>query len=1068
MKRILFLLLLLLAYTLPARAQQPISGKVVSAVTNTPLPGAPVRLKGSSTGTMTDAEGNFTLARSRDQDTLQISYLGYLPYEAPLRLPLPDPFVIALQENSRQLREVVVSTGYQQLPQERATGSFAQVSKERFNEQVSTDVISRLEAVANGLTVDRGTDRRGRLMVRGLSTIMGPKAPLIVVDNFPYEGDINNINPNDIESVTVLKDAAAASIWGTRAGNGVIVITTKKGRFNQPLRLDFNTNVRMTEVPDLSYIPQMSSSDYIDTEIMLFGRGYYNSNINSVNRPALTPVVELLLQRRNGTLSEAEANARINALRAVDVRDEYNRHMYQRGVEQQYSLGLQGSSDKNAWLMSAGYDRNLSNLSASYDRFNLRFQNTLRPAKRLELSTGLYYTLSNSESGKPGYGQVTMLTSNLYPYARFADEAGNPLPVVKDYRQSWKETAGNGQLLDWNYYPLTDYRHSRTLGTLQDVLGNVGLSYKLPFGLEASLSYQYQRQQSSSEQLNDAQSYMARNMVNLYTQLDPITGEPVYRVPVGGILVVSEELIQSQSGRAQLGFNRTWGAHGISAIAGAEARQASTSGHGQRFFGFDENNLTFGQIDPVNFYPLITNGRTSTIQPAQHIRGMENRFLSVYGNAAYTFRERYTLSASARQDASNLFGVNANNRWNPLWSTGLAWNISEEAFYKWGALPSLKLRATYGYSGNVDMARTAVTTMTYRLIKSPLLAEPMAYIANHANPELRWERAGMFNLGLDFGSRNSRLSGSLEYFHKKGTNLYGWELADYTSGVGATMLRNVASMRGQGMDVELNSINLQAKRFSWSSHLNFSYFKDEVTDYYLGNQQASNFIASTPAISGLVGKPVYSIFSYPWAGLDPETGDPQGYLNGDVTQDYVALRGSEVQIDDLRYNGSAVPVYFGSLGNTLSFGNLSLTARLTYKFGYFFRRKSVNYNELYRNGEMHHDFANRWQQPGDEAITHVPSMPYPANTARDFFYSGSEVLVERGDHVRLQYISASYAFDKTTFKRLPFRQMQAYVNVSNLGLLWVANKQGIDPDYHLGTAPLPPARTYAIGLKASF
>jgi TonB-dependent starch-binding outer membrane protein SusC len=1068
MKRILLLLLLLLANTLPGRAQQPISGKVVSATTDQALPGAPVRLKNGSSGTLTDAEGNFTIARAGENDTLQVSYLGYHLHEVPLRLPLNGPLLIKLQENANQLQEVVVSTGYQQVPQERTTGSFAQVSKERFNEQVSTDVISRLEAVANGLTVDRGTDRRGRPMVRGLSTIMGPKAPLIVVDNFPYEGDINNINPNDIESVTILKDAAAASIWGTRAGNGVIVITTKKGRFNQPLRLDFNTNVRMTEAPDLSYIPQMSSSDYIDMETMLFDRGYYNSNINSVNRPALTPVVELLLQRRNGTISEAEANARINALRGVDVRDEFNRHMYQRGVQQQYSLGLQGGSDKNAWLMSMGYDRNISNLAASYDRLNLQFQNTLRPVKRLELSTGLYYTLSGSISGKPGYGEVTMLSSNLYPYAQFADEAGNPLPVVKDYRQSWKPTAGNGKLLDWNYYPLVDYRHSRSVGTLQDVLGNVGLRYELPFGLEASLRYQYQRQQTSTEQLHDAQSYMARNQVNLFTQINPDTGNPVYPVPVGGILGLSEELVQSQSARAQLGFNRTWGEHGISAIAGTEARQASTTGHNFQLFGFDENNLTFGRIDPVNFYPLITNGRSASIQTGQNIRSLQNRFLSMYGNAAYTFRERYTLSASARQDASNLFGVNANNRWNPLWSTGLAWNVSEEAFYNWEALPTLKLRATYGYSGNVDLARTAVTTMAYRFITSPLLAEPMAYISNYANPELKWERAGMLNLGLDFGFRNNRLAGSLEYFQKKGTNLYGWESADYTAGVGSTVLRNVASMQGQGVDIELNSINLQTKRFSWSSHLNFSYFRDEVTDYYLGNLQASNFIASTPNISGLPGKPVYSIFSYHWAGLDPATGDPQALLNGAVTKDYVTLRGSDVQIDELRFHGSAVPVYFGSLGNTLTFGNLSLTARLTYKLGYYFRRKSVNYNELYRNGEMHHDFANRWQQPGDEAFTHVPSMPYPANTARDFFYAGSELLVERGDHVRLQYLTASYAFDKANFKRLPFRQLQAYLNVNNLGLLWAANKQGIDPDFHLGNAALPPARSYALGVRASF
>ncbi|GAB3832880.1 hypothetical protein GCM10028895_51200 [Pontibacter rugosus] len=183
---------------------------------------------------------------------------------------------------------MVVSTGYQRIPQERATGSFAQVSEATLQEQVSTDILSRLEAVASGVSVDRSR-LTPELMVRGLSTINGPATPLIVVDNFPYEGDIGNLNPNDVESITVLKDAAAASIWGARAGNGVIVITTKKGRFNQPLTVGFNSSVSVSQEPDLSYLQQMKASDFIDVEQFLFEKGYYRGQLASSGRPVLSP-----------------------------------------------------------------------------------------------------------------------------------------------------------------------------------------------------------------------------------------------------------------------------------------------------------------------------------------------------------------------------------------------------------------------------------------------------------------------------------------------------------------------------------------------------------------------------------------------------------------------------------------------------------------------------------------------------------------------------------------------------------------------------------------------------------
>ncbi|WP_276346245.1 carboxypeptidase-like regulatory domain-containing protein [Daejeonella sp. JGW-45] len=233
----IYIILIILA-GLSAHAQNRVRGTVLSAENSAPLAGATVRIKNSTASVSAGEQGTFELnAGAAKELTLLVSFVGYDDRELELRLPLNNPLIIYLSDRTGMLSEVTVSTGYQEIPRERSTGSFAQVGNKLFNEQVSTDILSRLEAVAGSVSVDRATNPGGQLMIRGLSTIQGPKAPLVVVDNFPYDGDINNINPNDVENITILKDAAAASIWGTRAGNGVIVITTKRGKLNQPLVL---------------------------------------------------------------------------------------------------------------------------------------------------------------------------------------------------------------------------------------------------------------------------------------------------------------------------------------------------------------------------------------------------------------------------------------------------------------------------------------------------------------------------------------------------------------------------------------------------------------------------------------------------------------------------------------------------------------------------------------------------------------------------------------------------------------------------------------------------------------
>jgi TonB-linked SusC/RagA family outer membrane protein len=1044
--------------------QSKISGRIYSDDTKEPVSGATITLKVAGRQTISGLDGTFLLTAVNLNDTLLFRYLGFKLFSLPLNQPSHlQNLDIRLEREITSLNEVVVSTGYQNLPKERSTGSFVQLNNQKLNEQVSTGILSRLEAVTSGLTFDRTTSAAPQISIRGLSTINGPKSPLIVVDNFPYEGNINNINPNDVESVTVLKDAAAASIWGTRAGNGVIVITTKKAKYNQPLSVDFNANLTINRKPDLYYLRPMSSGDFIDVEQLLFKNGYYNNQIADPAHPALTPAVELLVAARNGTIAQNSAEAQINALRTADVRNDFNKYMYHTGVNQQYALSLKGGSATQSWLFSGGYDQNVSTLSAGYNRYSARFQNSFTLLKKLQMTTGITYTQSISTNGRPGYGDVRTNRGAMYPYERFADENGNALPVNVGYSQSYLATAGNGKLLNWNYYPLTDYQHTANNNNIQDVLANIAAKYQLFKFLDLNVQYQYERQNNSSNNLSDENSYAARSLVNQFTQISS-TGAVTYTVPRGGLLDLASQLIESQNLRGQLNFNHTWKKHEINAIAGTELRQLTSDGNSNRLYGYNPELLTFGNVDLTKTYPTFVTGENAFIPETKNLTGTSNRFLSLFTNAAYTYDRKYTFSISGRRDASNLFGVNTNNRWNPLGSLGLAWNLSEESFYKLSFLPYLKLRATYGISGNVDLARTAVTTIEY-LGNSPFTQTLYARYVNYANPDLKWENIAMLNLAADFSLLNNRISGSIEYYRKNAKDLYGNALIDYTTGIGSTITKNVARMKGNGIDLILNTVNINGQ-FKWSTNFNLSFYKNAITAYYIDNSFGNAFVGSYPVISGIVGKPVYSVLSFRSAGLDPQTGDPRGYLNGQVSKDYNALY-YNAKLEDLIYSGSALPTKFGSVGNTFNWQNAFLSFVVTYKFGYYFKKTSIDYSALFANGLGNADYAHRWQKQGDELNTTVPSLVYPASIERDAFYSGSDVLVEKGDHIRLQYITAGYEFSKKNNPRLPFKSIQLYTNINNLGILWRANKSGIDPDYNYSASTLKPPLTVSFGIKAS-
>lgn len=1047
------------------QGQQILSGKVISARDGYPLIGASIKLLPSAMVAKTNEFGVFKLTVPSGVTEIEISYIGYEKKVLHVDSLGRSELLISLSEANLIMQEVTVSTGYQNVLKERATGSFVLINEEQLNRRVSPDILSRLEDIAPGVIFNRGrsSTRTNDISIRGQSTLFANAKPLVVIDNFPYDGDLNTLNPNDVESISILKDAAAASIWGARAGNGVIVITTKKGGFNRKLQWSFNNNLSVGAKPDLFEEPRMSVNDYIDTERILFNRGFYLAAENSLAKPALSPVVELLIARRDGKIGDPDLNNSLNKLKTNDLRNEIDRYYYQPSVNQQYAVNLQGGSSNQSFYFSAGYDKQRAARVGNDDSritASLKHQ-LLFLDQKLKWDASLYYVSGFQQLNAPP--QPTWSAGPLYPYASLTDEQGNPVSVNKDLRNEYLQSVKGAGILDWEYRPLQELNALNNASRTNDIRWNAGLRYQLNPWLNASVLYQYGLVNQSQKNLQTEQAYAVRDLVNQFTEILP-DGTSIRNLPAGGIL---DRTAFSQMGhtlRAQIGTEKQWLArHEFSAIAGYEMKDLNNQSALSRSYGYNSDYSTNIRIDYVtSFKRFNLPSTTRSIPYVDNETDRTDRFISWFANAAYTFDKRYTVSSSARIDKSNLFGVSANQRALPLWSAGLSWNVEQESFFPFKNLfSSLKIRGTYGYNGNIDKGVSAYTTALFNSGANSLTRLPFAQITNPPNPDLSWEKVKIWNGGLDFSLKNKSISGTLEIYTKRGEDLIGNMIVPASSGI--TRFRsNTASTLTRGLDAQISALIIKGRSFSVQSTLLASLLKEKVTAYEVFAPLRSYLQSGDGITSGNLpfeGRPLYAVYSLRSAGLDPATGDPWGYFNGQISKDYNGIMAG-LKAGDILYHGPARPSFFGAWRNQIGWRRLALSANISYRAGYYYRRNSIIYGNNMGLGR-HGDFAQRWQKPGDEQFTEVPSVSLTTNVNRDFIYQFSETLVERGDHVRLQDIQVTYTLQQRHLQKMPFQSVQLYLYANNLGMIWKASSAPYDPDYQDGTLP----RTIAAGLK---
>ncbi|PBJ15969.1 SusC/RagA family TonB-linked outer membrane protein [Flavobacterium sp. ACN6] len=1043
-----------------------------------PLVGVNVTLKGKQLWDITRTKGDFRIYVSPN-DTIVFSSLGYKTLTVPVNNKRTISATLIADVLELHSVEIQASNGYTALPKERVTGSFEVIGAKELAEVPTVDIASRLEGKMAGVNVD---PRSGNITIRGTNSYSG-SPPLIVIDGFPQSDNdfkfsrrgvpgssiLSYLNPDDVESITVLKDAAAASIWGSRAANGVIVVTTKKGKKDDPT-INFSTATTIGEKIDLGKLRVMNTAQYIDYEKDLVAGGFAADDFNNWQAKNPSAAQQIMFRQQRGEISLNERDQLLNQLSQNDNLGQINRYLLKNSATTQYDLSVSGGSDKSTYYLSLGYNKDqaamIGNESKSY---NVTLNNSFQLKSFLKLNTGVNYVSSSYQTNTVANEALSNVsTTALRPYDMIADENGNGIDRYIIFRPEIAKGFEDKGYLPWTYNYLDEINYSNVVTKGANIRLNASLTATVNDWLNFEASGMYTKISNKTRSLSELDSYYSRNAINEATSVNT-AGKLVYGIPVGAYLYNSNAENDSQSMRFQMNINKNFNENnGLHFLAGSEVREERREGSGQRFYGYDTDTNSGSSVNPTVYYTTIYGWQTYIGTSDNSISKFRDRYLSYYSLGSYDFMNKYHISGSVRFDDYNLLGASRKNRALPLWSVGTKWDINKEFFLRdvsW--LDNLSTRVTYGKAGSApgggfgsNSAIIGVGSIDYNT------QLPTSYISLPENAEIKWETTTTLNFGLDYGIFNNRLRGSVDLYYKKSNDIltnvpynptYGWSYLNY----------NTATLDGHGVDVNIGGIIIN-KAFKWISNFNFAYNTNEVSDSRFKATTTNQYINS----GQIEGKPLTSLYAYKWAGLDA-TGQSTIFKNDGTT--ITPSQGiSAVAPEDLKYMGTTVAPYFGGFMNNLSYNNFTLGAQITYFMGHVFRNSVLQNYPTYSGvqyGAVAKDelVADRWRQAGDEAFTNVPGLTNISYNSLNR-YQMADINVLPADNIRLQQISFGYNvpskfLDKTFIKSLSFN-----FAARNLGLLWVKNDQNIDPQYlsNNNYNTLAPQRNYTLQFNCSF
>ena len=980
----------------------------------------------------------------------------------------------------------VVATGYQNLHKEQTTSAYTEIKPSQINRQINATLKDVIEGQVAGLrfTKDPSTGKEVPIL-RGVGTFSGNVGytPLIVIDNIPTDIPLENINPQDIESVTVLKDAAATAIYGVRAANGVIVIVTKKGLHNG-LRINVNTDLSYTFKPNVDRMHYASTSDLIDLETAFYQSKLADSNSNVDNLFAsygeiggrqtvryYSPLFQLYRDQAKGKLSAQEVNNTLNTWRNRDYLRDFKRYVWQPIISKRYNISVESGNNRSQNYASLQYEDTDERIVTEKTRaLNLYLKNTYQLTPWLKSTIGLNgrYTAIDAVAEPMRYSYINPLGQARYtsvlgtnPYAGF-----NLVAPINGH--ILEQIAGNDAFRSYSFNLLESIAQEHQKQHTLNLRPFVNLQVSILKGLQYQSYFQYELNTFDSETFLGKDTYYMRLRHNQLVKQDATTQKFSSELPEGGYYEQLKKQTQHYTFRQQLDFNRTFAeAHNVMALVGFEMRQHYTPRNiAEAHYGYDEQTLSFPTLNWKDLYnPGVTSylyGRQSlSLNRNQHSE-TKHRFISFYSNFGYSYRQKYNLTGSMRIDQADMFGADPKYKYRPLWSVGGSWNVHRENFFNINDIDLLKLRLTPFLRGRLlTDVRGAYPSQQYLLINDTDLP----------NPKLRWEKTETANIGIDFGVWHW-FSGSIDLYRRYSSDLLVLTELDPTVGAQRRLINNGALLN-KGIEVSLNATRKLADDLQLSVGTTFAYNKNTIEKVSSKPTSAVEY-ARNPLYYYHQGDDFNSLYAYRYKEtvngypiyLD-ENGNPNTTFDANGVPTIKDIKNE----DALVKLGTMNPTFNGALNLQLRYKVFELSTMFVYAGGHKLRKDTYSINQ---ESETHHDINQRWTATNPTDMPRM-SFDYPAalrrtaNTVNTFWQYGDNHVVN-ADYLKWRNVVFACYIPKDICEKLRLQNAKVTAQLNNL-LTWCAAGDDIDPEaYNLntGTRSLPIATTALFGLSLSF
>ncbi|MFZ1806501.1 MAG: SusC/RagA family TonB-linked outer membrane protein [Cyclobacteriaceae bacterium] len=1084
-----------------AQSEITVSGKVTDN-TGVGLPSVNIIIENTTTGVVSDLDGNFTIQANSNQ-VLIFRMVGMEEVRQPINGR--TSFNITLSESTDILDEVVV-TGFQEVERKLFTGASENVKMSDIKIDGLSDVGRVLEGRVAGVSVDNVSGTFGtspKIRIRGNASINGNNQPLFVVDGVILEdlsnvsaddfisGNANtlisssvaNLNPNDIESFQVLKDASATAIYGARAANGVIVITTKRGK-SGALRVNYTGNFSGKLRPTYNQFDLLNSAEEMSVYRELFEKGLIDisTSVRASNYGAMGKMFDQIANHQlewgaGGTLNETFLNKYENA--NTDWFDVLFRDV---GLQQQHSLSFTSGNDKSNSYYSISY---LADQGQTIADKVQRFTGTARNTYFLSdaFTFGLKLTASYRDQTVPGtrnreFDPITGRFSRGFDI--------NPFSYALNTARSIRPFDDNGEreFFRRNYAPfniLEELELNFMDITVSDISAQTDFEIKPRnnISIKGVLQARYantRRDHTVHERSNQAEAYRANSTqfiqdANNLLFRDPNNPglNPEVVLPQGGFNYLDQNNLLNFFNRMSVNWSKTLNdIHEINVLAGEEIRftnRLTTSATGLGVI-YESGGVVITDPKIIEFFNLQNIDYYSRSEE-------RDRFVGLFFNGGYAYKSRYVANFTARYDGSNQLGESNSVRYLPTWNVSGAWNVDNESFFEntpgLNLFSALKLRTTYGISGNLPPNASALLNLQADATIRPTDVEPVLSIVDLTNTELTWEKLKEFNVGLDFALKKTNISGSLNYYIRNAFDLIG---VVQTSGIGGQGLKvgNFADMEASGFEVSISTVNLKRPGFTWRTDFNFGYTKDKITRLDYGPRLVDAIGQNGAAV---LGGPRRGLYSTQFMGLNSQ-GIPT-FLDGEGETVFQIDLQERTGLDEtLIYEGPNEPRGAGGLTNSFNYKNFSFSFLLSFKYDYKIRLNDAFFSSYSDFDALPGDLVNRWAVPGDESLTTIPVIfdQGIAQTGSELesaydLYNKSSARVANGDYIRFKTARLSYQLPGNLTNRLGLTNANISLEGQNIALLYSDKAlNGQDPEFFsTGGVALPQPRIITFSLN---